>query len=453
MAEETTYSSADKTIVIPKPAARNLNAKSLLAGMTKDVGARWKIVGLFAVGALVATATWMTSSGMPAKKAAVAAESAAIDTTPHGLSSQRDWKAQTAAELTMVKQSLSESSTVQKELLARMEAMRQEMSSLKTGGLGGGQAQVSAPSKIEFNIPPPPEPPKSAIPVSVAPTQPSGGAISFPAPELRPVPEEKRSAARSFIPVDPVVVAAAAAAEKAKVETEMVPNERMGYLPAASFADATLISGVEAFTGGTASSTPQPIVLRIDENAVLPNAAHYQIKGCHVLVSVWGDMSSERVFGRLATLTCVDIHNKLVLSEEVEGVIVDSDGKNGIRGTLQDRQGAKLARSLLAGFAQGMSTALGAAQTTVSSGVLGTTSTLSGGNAVAAASYGGANKATESLAEYYKKQAEATMPIISVDAGRKVSVLFTKSKALKFESTEPYKVKPKSVVKVQGSAA
>jgi hypothetical protein len=47
------------------------------------------------------------------------------------------------------------------------------------------------------------------------------------------------------------------------------------------------------------------------------------------------------------------------------------------------------------------------------------------------------------------KQAEATMPVIAIDAGRKVSVLFTKSKPLKFETTDTYRVKPKDKLMVE----
>ena len=253
-----------------------------------------------------------------------------------------------------------------------------------------------------------------------------------PAPVAIP---KTRSAAKAFLTSS---AEDAATEETTSRVDEMVPNEKKGYLPAGSFAEATLISGLEAFTGGTAASQPQPVVLRIDSNAILPNAARYSIKGCHILASAYGDMSSERVFGRTATLTCVDTNNKLVLSEEVEGTLVDSDGKNGIRGKLQDRQGAKLARALLAGFAEGMASAFGTAQTTSTSTAAGITSALTG-SSVKAAGYGGAANATQQLADFYLKQAEATMPVIAVDAGRKVSILFTKSKSLSFETVGKFR--------------
>lgn len=435
------FSSANKDISIQGAKAK-VDPKAFLGTMTKDVKKRWMMVGTVSAISLVMMTTWMSSGGdkgpAPVKK-----ETSVVETSPKGISTQQDWKAQTGAEMLELKKTLAESQAVQKEMLARMESLRQELGQVKSGS-----AAPKAPtSGLNLTLPPPPTPPASLStpPVPSAPVT-TGAA---PAPQASVAPpvavQPKRAPARAFIPTS---TAADAASQKEGVLEEMVPNERKGFLPAGSFAASTLISGVEAFTGGTAQSQPQPLVIRVDANAVLPNAANYQIKGCHVLASVWGDMSSERVFGRLATLSCTDTANRLVLSEEVEGVLVDSDGKNGIRGQLQDRQGAKLARSLLAGFAQGMSAAFGTAQTTTTQTAMGLTTAITG-NSFKAAGYAGAGKAADQLADFYLKQAEATLPVIAVDAGRKISVLFTKSKALKFETTDTYRVNQKDKLMVE----
>lgn len=436
------FSSTNKDISIQGAKRARIDPKALMGGMTKDVKKRWMVVGVVSAVTLVTLTTWMTSNSDAPIVAAK--EPNVVDTSPKGISSQKDWKAQTGAELLELRSNLEKSQAAQKELMARVEAMRLDMLDAK--------AQPTPPPQsngLNLTLPAPPTPPASLS--NVAPKAPPALPPNFGAPvaatqPAQPVAPPKRSPARAFIPTS---ATASAAGQAESVVEEMVPNEQKGFLPAGSFAAATLISGVEAFTGGTAQSQPQPLVIRVDANAVLPNSANYQIKGCHVLASVWGDMSSERVFGRLATLTCVDSANRLVLSEEVEGVLVDSDGKNGIRGSLQDRQGAKLARSLLAGFAQGVSSAFGAAQSTTQSTALGMTTALIGSNAAKAGAYNGATMATQQLADFYLKQAEATMPVIAVDAGRKVSVLFTKSKALKFETTDTYRVKPKDKLMVE----
>jgi conjugal transfer pilus assembly protein TraB len=79
------------------------------------------------------------------------------------------------------------------------------------------------------------------------------------------------------------------------------------------------------------------------------------------------------------------------------------------------------------------------------------TSTLVGANALRAGGYSGASTAAQQLADFYHKQAETTMPVIAVDAGRKVNVLFTKSKSLHFEATGTYRPKLKDKLTVEKS--
>lgn len=470
-------SSATSDISVKAP-RKSLDAKSLTA-LPKDVKKRWMYVG-GALALAIAAATTLSQNGVSDSgggRNKNNGEFKTIDTTPIGLTDQGDWRAQTSSEVSALKRSLAESQAAQKEMLARMESLRQEISSVKANGSNGASGNASnnkallTGDRIDFNLPPPPTAPTLGTPsppnvplVGVTPRVPApsnpntgnstdtvnGGVpdttqsgAAMPPQQVMPV---KRTPAKGFVPE--VNKTAEEADSKNTTIKKMVKNEKQGYLPAGSFAAATLISGVEAFTGGTAQSQPQPIVIRIDENAILPNNAGYQLKGCHILASVYGDLSSERVFGRTSTLTCIDVNDKLVLSEEVEGNLIDSDGKNGIRGVVQDRQGAKLARSLLAGFVEGMGAALGSAESSTLTTAAGVTSAITG-DSVKAAGYKGASSAAEQLAEFYLKQAESTMPIIAVDAGRKVSILITKSKSLKFDTVDAYREQPESNLNVE----
>jgi len=449
MSDNRKFSSANKGISIGggKASAKALNPKAVLNGLTKNVNKRWWMVGGLSAAVLVAVSTMLSSGSSTPHKAQP--QDPVIDTTPKGISSEKNWKASTDADMLSLKQSLADSQQRTKDLMDMVSGLRKDMQQQRQA-----PQQPQTPKPVaDLTLPPPPTPPSS-----LAPPPPPRDVVTAAAPTTAPVPPvatassgpAPRSAARAFI-ADAGTPASGVVAATGTEEEQLVANDHQGFLPAGSFADATLISGVEAFTGGTAQAQPQPIVVRIDANAVLPNAAHYQVKGCHVLASVYGDMSSERVFGRLATLTCVDTHDKLVLSEDVEGVLVDSDGKNGIRGKLEDRQGAKLARSLLAGFAQGVGSAFGNAQSTFTQTPLGMTSTLVGANALRAGGYSGASTAAQQLADFYLKQAETTMPVIAVDAGRKVNVLFTKSKSLHFEATGTYRPKLKDKLTVEKS--
>lgn len=446
------YSSANNNISIKGGAgASRMDPAALLRGMSKDVRKRWLMVGGGATAVILITAV-MVSNPSTEQTAVKKGRNdvQVLDTTPKGISSNSDWRTQTGAELTRLREDIAQTSENQRKLIGSLELLNKEIQELRKAPPAQAGATPNAPgSKVGLTLPAPPAPPQSLRPTVSAPV--GTPPVAPPAPVTAPlssqkdVAEPKRAPARAFLPAS---FKSAEDSKETRIES-MVTNTKKGFLPGGSFAAGTMISGVEAFTGGTAQSQPQPVVLRLDENALLPNAAKYQIKGCHVLASVWGDMSSERVFGRLATLTCVDTSNRLVLSEEVEGVLIDSDGKNGIRGELQDRQGAKLARSLLAGFAEGLSSAFGAAQSTVTQTALGTTSSLLGGNTLKAGAYEGASTAASQLADFYLKQAESTMPVIAVDAGRKISVLFTKSKSLSFETTDVYRTEEKKKFNVE----
>jgi conjugal transfer pilus assembly protein TraB len=444
------FSSSNEDISVPGTPARRISSAKLLKGLKKNSSRQWLLViGL--AGATIAMGTsWLSNGARNNRHDEGAPINRVVETTPKGMNDANDWRAQTGAELQVMRKSIEQGQRTQDDLLQTIGGLRKELEALRQSGITGpaagkgSDAKSVKPATPDILLPDPPKPPASlALPAVPEPAKlPATPAASNPqvpidvAPEpLQLAPPVAPAPARAFVPKDAVQ-----SAKEALKYTEYEKNDKAGLLPAGSFAKATLISGVEAFTGGTAQSQPQPIVIRIDSNAILPNAAKYQIRGCHVLASVWGDMSSERVFGRLATLTCVNTQGQLVLSQEVEGVIVDSDGKNGIRGVLQDRQGAKLARSLLAGLARGMSDALGGAQSTTFMSGMGATTAITG-DRMAVAGYGGVSKAADQLSQFYLKQAEATMPVIAVDAGRRISVLFTKSEPLKFDSVATYKPK------------
>lgn len=456
------FSASDDSISVEAPSSREMSSKKLLKSVKKRSSRQWFIAMGVGVVAIALIGSGLTRGG---KKPSATSNKKAnaelvVETTPRGAEDSRGWREQTAIDINAMRKELQQSKKAQDDLLQVIGSLRSDMADLRKnppatmGSPTNSRKPVGkagADKTGEILLPDPPKPPPSlalpkppvsaqaaAVNETINPQKPIDLA---PPPTMAAAPVVV-SPARSFIPK-----ASSGPSSEELQYASYEKNASAGLLPAGSFAKATLISGVEAFTGGTAQSQPQPIVVRIDSNAILPNAAKYRIRGCHVLASVWGDMSSERVYGRLATLTCVNTAGHLVLSQEVEGVLVDSDGKNGIRGSLQDRQGAKLARSLLAGLAKGMSDALGGAQTTSFVTGAGVSSVVTG-DRLATAGYGGVGQAADQLSQFYLKQAEATMPVIAVDAGRRISVLFTKSEPLKFESVATYKPKTQENVVV-----
>lgn len=200
-------------------------------------------------------------------------------------------------------------------------------------------------------------------------------------------------------------------------------NEDNTLIPTTSFVAATLLNGADAPTGGQAQSNPLPIVLQVKNPANLPNGHKANIKNCRFLAAAWGDLSSERMFARIETLSCV-INGKSY-EMPAKGYIVGEDGKTGMRGRLVSKKGKLLGLSFLSGVVSATgSVASSIRSTTTSIGGL-NTSTISGSDAARAALGGGVSEGSNTLAEYYREQAEHLFDVIEIDAGRAPEVLIT----------------------------
>lgn len=202
------------------------------------------------------------------------------------------------------------------------------------------------------------------------------------------------------------------------------------YIPSGSFVQADIIGGLDAPTGGQAQSDPHPILMRLIDHSILPNRYRGRVKDCHMVGAGYGDISSERAYIRVESLSCV-LPGGDVIDQPVEAYVVGEDGKTGVRGRLVSKQGQLIARSLLAGIVGGIGEGFSQASSSINTTTAGaTTQTIETGKV---AQYGvskGVGSAMERLADYYIEAAERTYPIIEVPAGRTVSVVFVKGATL-----------------------
>lgn len=216
------------------------------------------------------------------------------------------------------------------------------------------------------------------------------------------------------------VVAGGAAGKDSDAKSSNVDT----YLPV-SFTRGILLGGLDAPTGGQSQSNPHPILIRLEDNAVLPNRFRSQVKECFVVAAGYGDISSERAYLRTENLSCVR-NDGTTLEVKIQGAVYGEDGKVGIRGRLVTKQGQILANALATGVLSGIGQGFGQQNSTVSSSALGTISTSEGGSAFKRGIGMGVGRALDRLAQYYIKLAEQTFPVIEVDAGRQVDVVITK---------------------------
>ena len=203
-------------------------------------------------------------------------------------------------------------------------------------------------------------------------------------------------------------------------------RKRLGfYLPPGSYAPATIISGVDASTGVTDQSNPIPVLMRITGPAISAGerstkGAKTNLKGCTVTGSARGDLSAERVYVRLDTMTC--IHNGFVVERDVAGFVAGS-GKAGVRGPVVSREGDLVGKAAVAGALEGLAGAVGKVSEGSAESQDPTLSNLLK-NAGAASLSGATENAASTLADYYINRAEQYQPVVSVYGGTLVEIVF-----------------------------
>lgn len=208
-------------------------------------------------------------------------------------------------------------------------------------------------------------------------------------------------------------------------------------MPTGSIISAMLLNGIDASTSTSARSEPMPALLRVEKEAILPNRFTSDIKDCFVLVSGHGDLSSERAFLRGEYLSCVR-NDGAVLETKFPSYVVGEDGKAGMKGRLVSKQGQMIARTLIAGFASGVSkafdvTPVSVLDTTSIGGSVQYQNNFNSGLARGAAAQG-ASQALEKVADFYIKMAEQIFPVVEITAGRRVDIVVTNGTKLRLKN-------------------
>ena len=144
--------------------------------------------------------------------------------------------------------------------------------------------------------------------------------------------------------------------------------------------------------------------------------------GCTLTGAAYGDLSSEKVYVRLRTLTCAGPDREIVIETQVAGFVAGS-GKVGVRGPVVSREGALVEKAFLAGLVSGAGeTAANVLQTPASGAGEGGAASLSDlGRAGLGA---GAGSAGRRVADYLIRRAEQYQPVIQLQTGTRVTVVF-----------------------------
>lgn len=208
---------------------------------------------------------------------------------------------------------------------------------------------------------------------------------------------------------------------KPQVEADYV------FIPSGSILSGTFLNGLDAPTGQSSQKNPFPTLVRIQKEAILPNNYTADVRECFVLLSGYGDLSSERAMLRGETISCIR-NDGGVIETALSAYAVGDDGKAGVRGTLVSKQGQIIARALVAGFAGGFADMFNVTSTptlnTSSDGTIKYEDMYSS-KAVKGGLSQGVSKALDRVADFYMDLADSMFPVIEIDAGRQVDIIVT----------------------------
>ncbi len=202
------------------------------------------------------------------------------------------------------------------------------------------------------------------------------------------------------------------------------------YLPPNSYAPARVIVGVDASAGVGSQTDPLPVVLRITGSArsVVNNGKVLttRLEGCVVNGAARGDLSAEKVYVKLAKMTCDQPGGRVAVSE-VKGFISFA-GKTGVRGKVVSREGSLVTQAFIAGIAGGFGRGFSANANALFQGgnqvINGERQQLSAGELAQAGVGQGVAQSADMVSKYLIERAEQYQPVIEMPTGIDVEIVF-----------------------------
>ena len=323
------------------------------AGVDGDAGAvrRRQLVLFSAVAAvvLVVLAVWLTAGGGggSAPVGGIEAELAGPDTA------EKVWTRRSEARIGTIETRLREMEGEARRLDAENKRLRQKLAADSADARSVIDRQAAVIDRLERQMNPPPATGSNpATPDGTGffrPAEPQAGTpAANPAPAAPPAP-----LIETFELDDGRGAAGPGGAGPGEAAVKPVGR----WLPAGSHAEAVVLSGVDASAGVSSQGDPRPVLFRITGPAwtAAENGAAMQVDvaGCTVTGAAHGDLSSEKIYARLRTMTCAGPGSGTVIETDVAGFVAGS-GKVGVRGPVVSREGALVEKAFLAGLVSGV---------------------------------------------------------------------------------------------------
>lgn len=194
------------------------------------------------------------------------------------------------------------------------------------------------------------------------------------------------------------------------------------YVPTGSFVTAVVTGGADANAGVLGQGDTSPIVFQTIDEGFLPNGQKSHLKNCTITGAVYGELSSERGISRTNRMSCI-FPNGDILDIPVKGTAFNF-GRNGIRGTAILKNGKIVQMAGISGIVTGIGETGKALSQTTSTSALGATTTIDGQKAALNILGSATSSVGAKLADYYIKLAEQYHPIIELNPGNVVNIVF-----------------------------
>jgi conjugal transfer pilus assembly protein TraB len=407
------------------------------AGLNKHIARRQKLL-LAGIGSLALIAgSWFLFSGDGDDKATDESGIVTIDTG--GLVnrnlSQREFVAAYENRLNKLAQDqkeLKEAQLPTDKIEEQIEALRLENSAMRANG----QAAIDAISAENAELKAQLEEKAASPPPSIAPAYgPYSGGFDKNSTSLgSPNGTEISSGGSSSGDVKILNFGGAEPGAKSPKKrsseiSSLLVEDSPEYLPPNSYAPAKVIVGVDASVGVASQSDPLPVVLRIigPARSVVKNGKLLttNITGCIVNGAARGDLSAEKVYVKLARMTCDQPGGRVAVSE-VKGFISFA-GKSGVRGRVVSREGNLVSQALLAGIVGGFGRGFSANANSIFTGQIGADGkrdNLSGADILTGGLGQGAGDAADTVSKYLIERAEQYQPVVEMPTGIDVEIVF-----------------------------
>jgi conjugal transfer pilus assembly protein TraB len=217
-------------------------------------------------------------------------------------------------------------------------------------------------------------------------------------------------------------------AEPSGAKAEPKKKGKKIKLPAGMWTTGVVLAGTYAPVMAKALSEAEPIAIRIETEAVLPNEGARNISGCMVLGAANGNMGIHRGSIWLTKISCTSRKGRALISEKIDGWVTDSDGRSGIAGKVYAYYDETIGYTAVAEGAKAAGEIL--KQQTMTQNLIPTTggqvNTMNPGQIGQATGGGVVSGAATAVGDIYASLTKQQMPYVDISPGKRVTI-FLKS--------------------------